>query len=150
MEPLDELLASTLAGLESSNLLRRRRAVRVLDATHVEIEGRRLVNFASNNYLGLTHHPKIVAAARQAIVEYGFGSGAAPLVSGYTELHAAAERAIAAWKGTEDAVLLPSGFQANQAAIGAISSVAERDGRGVRFLLDKLVHASLIDAVRGT
>src|SRR5690349_18943809 len=123
MDLFDGLLNSTLAALESANRLRRRRAVRVLDATHVQIEGRLLVNFASNNYLGLTHHPKVLAAARDAITNSGFGSGAAPLVSGYTDLHAAAERGIANWKGTEDAVLLTSGFQANQAAVGAIAAV---------------------------
>jgi 8-amino-7-oxononanoate synthase len=148
MELFDEILNSTLAGLESTNRLRRRSAVRILDATHVQIEGRRLVNFASNNYLGLTHHPKVLAAARDAIANAGFGSGAAPLVSGFTDLHAAAEHAIANWKGTEDAVLLASGFQANQAAVGAIAAVAEQSGRGIRFLIDKLAHASLIDAVR--
>ena len=149
-DDLDHLLAAALSGLEQRHLLRRRRAVRGLDATHVEIDGRRYVNFASNNYLGLTHHPRILQAAKEAIETHGFGSGAAPLVSGYSDLHAAAERAIARWKGTEDAVLLPSGFQANDAAVGALAAIAESAGRGIRFLLDKLAHASLIDAVRAT
>jgi 8-amino-7-oxononanoate synthase len=124
---------------------RRRREVRSVDATHVEIEGRRCVNFSSNNYLGLTHHPRVVAAlqsARQA------GSGAAALVSGYSPAHASAERAIAAWKGAEASVLLGSGYVANLAAVQTIAAVAGE--RGVRFLLDKLCHASLIDAVRGS
>jgi 8-amino-7-oxononanoate synthase len=144
----DELIASTLGALESEHRLRRRRAVRVLDAVHVQIGGKLYVNFASNNYLGLTHHPKVLAAARTALDSSGVGSGAAPLVSGYTETHAEAEQMIAAWKGTGDAVLLPSGYQANHAAIGALAAAADAAGRGVRFLLDKLAHASLIDAVR--
>jgi 8-amino-7-oxononanoate synthase len=147
-QSFDELVATTLAALESGHRLRRRRAVRALDAVHVEIDGKPCVNFASNNYLGLTHHPRVIAAARAALESSGVGSGAAPLVSGYTETHAAAERAIAAWKGTDDAVLLPSGYQANHAAVGALAAAADAAGRGVRFLLDKLAHASLIDAVR--
>jgi 8-amino-7-oxononanoate synthase len=148
MDALERLLAATLSELDANQLRRSRRAVRVLDAAHVEVEGRALVNFAGNNYLGLTHHPRVVSAARAAVVTHGSGSAAAPLISGYSDLHAAAERALAAWKGTQDAVLLPSGFQANHAAIGALASAVEASGRGIRFLLDKLAHASLIDAVR--
>jgi 8-amino-7-oxononanoate synthase len=124
---------------------RRRRVIRALDATHVEIDGRRCVNFASNNYLGLTHHPRIVAAFQSAGQA---GSGAAALVSGYSPAHASAERAIAQWKGAEASVLLGSGYVANLAAVQTITAVAGE--RGVRFLLDKLCHASLIDAVRAS
>jgi 8-amino-7-oxononanoate synthase len=146
---LDDIFGSALGHREAAHLLRRRRAVRILDAAHLEIDRRRYVNFASNNYLGLTHHPKVVAAARDATASAGFGSGAAPLVTGYTGLHAAAERSIAEWKGTEDAVLLPSGYHANHAAIGALAAGNETRG-GVRFLVDKLSHASLLDAVQAS
>ncbi len=113
---------------------------------HVEIDGRRFVNFSSNNYLGLTHHPKVLAAFTSASAEYGVGSGAAALVSGYAPVHASAERAIARWKGTESAVLLSSGYAANLAAVQTLVAVARK--KGLRLLIDKLVHASLIDAVR--
>ena len=127
---------------------RQRRPVKVLDSCHVEIDGQRLVNFASNNYLGLTHHPRVIAAFENAVRQYGVGSGAAALVTGHTELHASAERAIAGWKGTESAVLLGSGYAANLAAVQMLASAgAGWEGR-VRFLVDKLSHASLIDAVR--
>jgi 8-amino-7-oxononanoate synthase len=149
-DPINSLIAAELADLEERHLLRRRRAVRILDAIHLEIDGKRFVNFAANNYLGMTHHPNVLQTAQDAMRTHGFGGGAAPLVTGYTDLHAAAEEGIARWKGTEDAVLLPSGFQANHAAVGAIVAVAESGGKRVRFLLDKLVHASLIDAVRAT
>src|SRR4051812_6167694 len=86
----------------------------------------------------------------RAAQSHGAGAGAAPLISGYTDLHASAERALARWKGTESAVLLPSGYQANLAAVQALAAIGERSGRPVHFLLDKLVHASLIDAVRET
>ena len=71
------------------------------------------------------------------------------MISGYTALHRAAEEAIAAWKGAQASVLLPSGYQANFAAIQTLAAVAQDRG-GVRFILDKLVHASLVDAVRAT
>src|SRR4051794_5223451 len=96
---------------------RQRQAVAPIDATHLGIDGREYVNFASNNYLGLTHHPRIRAAIESAVASFGAGSGAAGLITGYTDLHVRAEAALASWKGTEAAVLLPSGYQANFAAI---------------------------------
>ncbi len=135
--------------LGASSLFRRTRVVDPVDATHVRVDGVTLVNFCSNNYLGLTHHPDIRAAAGSAIEQWGFGGAAAPLICGYGPAHASAERAIALWKGTESALLLPSGYQANLAAIQAAAAIG-RLGAGVRFLVDKLAHASLIDAVRGS
>jgi 8-amino-7-oxononanoate synthase len=131
--------------------LKRWRAIgNPIDATHVTVDGRRCVNFAANNYLGLTHHPAVVRAMSEAVQRYGVGSGASGLVTGFTAAHASAERAVARWKGTESAVLLPSGYQANHAAVQTIAAVAEQTGTSVRFLLDKLVHASLVDAVRAS
>ena len=152
-EDWDRLIHRRLLGLADRNLFRRRRVVRHLDATHVEIDGRRYVNFASNNYLGLSHHPRVLQAAAEALHADGAGAGASPLVTGYTPAHESAERRIAAWKGTEASVLLPSGYQANVAAVQALTAVGQGGDEGptaVRFLLDKLVHASLVDAVRQT
>jgi 8-amino-7-oxononanoate synthase len=146
---IDEIFTAELGRLRESDLLRGRRTLQPVDATHVELDGRRLINFASNNYLGLTHHPRVIEAVQVISERYGTGSGAAGLVTGYTEAHAAAEHALATWKGTEAAVLLPSGYQANHAVVQTITAVADRTG-GVRFLIDKLVHASLVDAVRGS
>ena len=146
--PWQGLFADELTRLDAGQLRRRRRIVRPVDATHVEIDGRPLVNFASNDYLGLTHHPRVVAAATAATTRYGTGTGAAPLIAGYTDAHASAEATLAAWKGTASAVLFPSGYQANVALVQAMAAVAARAGRQVRFLLDKLCHASLVDAVR--
>jgi 8-amino-7-oxononanoate synthase len=146
----EDRVGRELARLDEQHLLRKRRVVTPIDAVHVEIDGRRYVNFASNNYLGLTHHPRVLRAAEEATRCYGSGSAASPLITGYTEAHASAERAVARWKGTEAAVLLPSGYQANLAAVQTLVAIGERSGRPVRFILDKLVHASLIDAVRET
>ncbi|HSV15514.1 MAG TPA: 8-amino-7-oxononanoate synthase [Tepidisphaeraceae bacterium] len=145
----ENLLENALSARDATNERRARRALRVMDATHVEQDGRRLVNFASNNYLGLTHHPRVIDAFDSAAKRDGVGSAAAALVTGYTDAHASAERAIAAWKGSESAVMLSSGYAANLAAVQAIAAVAGGERR-VRFLLDKLAHASLIDAVRGS
>jgi 8-amino-7-oxononanoate synthase len=142
-------IADELELVRSSDRHRSRQLVRPLDAVHVEIDGRRLVNFASNNYLGLTHHPAVIDALREAATSHGAGSGAAALISGYTPAHASAEGTLARWKGTQAAVLLPSGYQANLAAVQTIAAIAQGRG-GVRFLIDKLCHASLIDAVRAT
>jgi 8-amino-7-oxononanoate synthase len=145
----EKTVTGELTRLRDARLYRRRRLVRPIDATHVEVDGRYLVNFSSNNYLGLTHHPRLVEAVRGAVARDGAGSGAAPLITGYTPAHLSAERAIATWKQTEAAVLLPSGYQANLAAVQTLATAGESTDGGVRFLLDKLCHASLIDAVRG-
>ena len=90
----------------------------------------------------------MIGAIERATRECGGGAGASALISGYSPAHASAEAALATWKGTESAVLLPSGYQANLAAVQTIAGVVEVRGARVRFLLDKLAHASLIDAVR--
>jgi 8-amino-7-oxononanoate synthase len=142
----ESVIANALDDRREHHTLRHRRPVHIVDSTHVEIDGKRFVNFSSNNYLGLTHHPRVIAAFENAARANGVGSGAASLVTGQSDLHASAERALASWKGTESAVLLSSGYAANLAAIQMLAAVSEK--RGVRFLLDKLCHASLVDAVR--
>lgn len=144
----DQLARDVIAGLEASHLSRHRRLMTPIDSTHVLCDGRPLVNFASNNYLGLTHHPAVLQAIERSLRSDGAGSGASPLISGYTPAHENAERHIAMWKGSQAAVLLPSGYQANHAAVQTLAAVGEKSSRPVRFLLDKLCHASLIDAVR--
>ncbi len=72
------------------------------------------------------------------------------MISGFSPQHAAAESAVASWKGTDSAVLLPSGYQANHAAIQTLAAVTKHRRGGVRFLVDKLAHASLLDAIRGS
>ncbi len=131
-------------------LLRERHPVHVIDATHVEIGGKRFINFSSNDYLGYTHHPQIIRATIEAAQSHGVGSGAAGLITGFTDQHARCEAAIARWKGTESAVLLPSGYQANLAAVQTAAALGGEGNSGVRFLIDKLAHASLIDAARAT
>jgi 8-amino-7-oxononanoate synthase len=101
-----------------------------------------VVSFASNDYLGLTHHPAVRAAACEAIERWGTGTGASRLVVGSRPLHAELEAELAAWKGTEDAVLFPTGYHAN---LGLLTTLA---GAGVTVLSDELNHASIVDGCR--
>ena len=144
-----ELALEQSRRLQSASLHRRRRVIAPLDATHVRLGDRQLVHFCSNDYLGLSHHPRICQAVKESTDESGAGSGAAPLISGYTPIHAAAEQTLAHWKGADAAVLFPSGYQANLAAIQTAAALGSLTG-GVRFLVDKLAHASLVDAIRAT
>jgi 8-amino-7-oxononanoate synthase len=145
---LAQMLDERLRRRSEARLLRSRNIVHPIDATHLEIAGRRCTNFSANNYLGLTHHPRLVALSQSDAD--GIGSGSAGLISGYTQAHANAEARIASWKGTHASVLLPSGYQANFAAVQTLAALGTTAGPGIRFLIDKLAHASLIDAVRST
>jgi len=106
------------------------------------LDGAPVVSFASNDYLGLSAHATVVAAARGALDRWGAGAGASRLVTGSRPVHTELEVALAAWKGTEAAVCFPTGFAAN---LGALSVLG---GPAVRVLSDELNHASIIDGVR--
>ena len=101
-----------------------------------------VVSFASNDYLGLTTHPAVVAGARDALDRWGAGSGASRLVTGSRPVHHELEAALAAWKGTEAAVLTPTGFAANLSVLAVFSS------QGAVVHSDELNHASIIDGCR--
>jgi 8-amino-7-oxononanoate synthase len=105
-------------------------------------EGREVVSYASNDYLGLTQHPAVKAAAVDAVERWGTGSGAARLVVGSRPVHHELERELADWRGTEAALLFPAGFMANLSAITTFAT------SGVRILSDELNHASIIDGCR--
>jgi 8-amino-7-oxononanoate synthase len=109
---------------------------------HLVLDGRSLVSFASNDYLGLTSHPAVVAAAHDALDRWGAGSGSARLIVGARPIHTELEEALAEWKDTEAAVLFPTGFAAN---LGVLTTLA---GAGVRLCSDELNHASIIDGCR--
>jgi 8-amino-7-oxononanoate synthase len=103
---------------------------------------RPVVSFASNDYLGLTHHPAVVAAAHAAIDRWGTGTGASRLVVGDRPFHRELEVELADWKGTEDAVLFPTGYAAN---VGLLATLG---GADVTILSDELNHASIVDGGR--
>ena len=103
---------------------------------------RPVISFASNDYLGLTQHPAVVAAAHAALDRWGAGSGAARLIVGSRPVHSELERELASWKGTERALVFPTGFAAN---LGVLSTLASPD---VLVCSDELNHASIIDGCR--
>jgi len=120
------------------------RAVRTLEGGGPEFtleDGRRVVSFASNDYLGLTQHPAVIAAATQALARYGAGSGSARLVVGARPPHAELETALAAWRGAEAALVFPSGFVTNLSVLSVF-------GAGTRIVSDERNHASIIDGAR--
>ncbi|HLX63316.1 MAG TPA: 8-amino-7-oxononanoate synthase [Planctomycetota bacterium] len=108
----------------------------------LKIRGREVVSFGSNDYLGLSTHPRVVAAAKAALDEFGAGATASALICGHKTIHERLARALAEFKGAERALIFPSGFHAALASIGALA-----DG-DASVLLDKLAHASLIDGAR--
>ena len=105
-------------------------------------EGREVVSFASNDYLGLTTHRAVIAAAREALERWGTGAGAARLIVGSRPIHSELERKLAAWKRTDDAILLPTGFAANLAVLSTFGDA------GSVVCSDRLNHASIIDGCR--
>jgi 7-keto-8-aminopelargonate synthetase-like enzyme len=140
-EPL-AWIDTELARLERAGL-RRRLAVREgPQAANVVIDGRELVNFGCNDYLGLAADERLIAAAARATEREGWGSGASPLVSGRGESHAALERELAEFEGAEAALVFPSGFAANAGIIPAL--VEDEDA----VFGDAKNHASLIDGCR--
>ncbi|SHL09187.1 8-amino-7-oxononanoate synthase [Rhodothermus profundi] len=134
-------LAQQLQQLEAKGL---RRQIRPLSSggPYVEREGRRLLNLASNDYLGLSTDPRLTAAAREALARWGIGAGAARLVVGDRPVHDALEVALAALKETEAALVFPSGYAAN---VGVLSALA---GPRDQIFADALNHASLNDGAR--
>ena len=101
-----------------------------------------LVNFASNDYLGLSRHPSVLAAAREALDRWGAGAGAARLVAGSRPVHGDLEAALAAWKREPAALLFPTGYAAN---LGVLATFG---GPGVRVVSDERNHASIVDGCR--
>ncbi len=136
--PALDWLADALAGLECAGLRRHRRIRSGLDAA----EGRPVVDFGSNDYLGLAGDPRLTAAAADAALNSGWGAGASPVVSGRGELHERLEQRLAEFEGTEAALVFNTGFAANA---GVVPALAEA---GDCLYADAKNHASLIDGCR--
>lgn len=109
------------------------------DSTHVVVDGRRLVMVGSNNYLGLNHHPRVIAAAAAALEKYGSACTGSRFLNGNTDLHDELERELAILTNKQAALVFPTGFQTN---LGAIASLV---GRNDTVFIDKYDHASIVD-----
>ena len=138
----DPALSNALLALKQQQAYRQRRLLESPQGVKVVMNGKPLTSFCSNDYLGLANHARVRAAATEAIKQFGVGSGASQLVSGYSVLHAALEEALADFLGYPKVVLFSSGYLANLGVIATFSA------RNSMVLEDRLNHASLIDGAK--
>ena len=138
----DDRLRAELAELAAAGLTRRRRVLESACGRIATVDGKNLLNFASNDYLGLAGNPEIARALADGALQWGAGSGASHLVSGHLAPHEALENALAAFTGFPRALTFSTGYLANLAIVPTLAP------RGAAVFADKLNHASLIDAMQ--
>ena len=139
---MPQTIASELAELRARSLLRSLREMDSPQQPTVELAGKKLINFSSNDYLGLATEPALREAAKAAIDQYGVGAGASRLVCGTLSPHVRLEEKLAEFKRTEAALTFSSGYAT---ALGTLGALCQKDDV---IILDKLAHASLIDGAR--
>jgi 8-amino-7-oxononanoate synthase len=132
-------LSGNLKAIAGQGLYRSRRITESPQGIHLLIDDRKVLNFCSNDYLGLANHPAVVQAFKAGADRYGVGSGSAHLICGHSAAHHALEEELAAFTGRDRALLFSTGYMAN---MGVISALA---GRGDTVFEDRLNHASLLD-----
>ena len=135
-------IAEEIASLKEQGLFTHIRTLSSPQGAWLVVDGRRVLNFSSNNYLGLANHPRLIEAAKQAMDTYGVGPAAVRTIAGTMDLHLELERRLAEFKGAEAAITFQSGFTANLATIPALV------GKGDVIFSDELNHASIIDGCR--
>ncbi len=135
-------LRQELQQRQQQGLYRRRRQLQGPQGREIILDGQRLLNFCSNDYLGLANHPAVVEAFTRAARHYGVGSGSAHLVNGHSDAHHALEETLAEFTGYPRALLFSTGYMANLAVAQSLC------GRGDHILEDRLNHASLLDAAQ--
>ena len=135
-------LTQEINSLKEQGLYNRIRTIGSAQGAWITVDGKNVLNFCSNNYLGLANHPKIVEAAKEATNKYGVGPAAVRSIAGTTDLHVQLEQRLAQFKGAEDVITFQSGFNAN---LGTISALV---GKEDVIFSDRLNHASIIDGCR--
>lgn len=135
-------LAQEINGLKEQGLYNRIRTIGSAQGARIVVDGKDVLNFCSNNYLGLANHPRLIEAAKEATKKYGVGPAAVRTIAGTTDLHVDLEKRLAKFKGVEDVITFQSGFTAN---LGAISALV---GKEDVIFSDRLNHASIIDGCR--
>ncbi len=135
-------LKQEIDGLKEAGLYNRIRTIGSAQGARLMVDGKDVLNFCSNNYLGLANHPKIVEAAKEATKKYGVGPAAVRSIAGTMDLHVELEKRLAKFKGAEDVITFQSGFTAN---LGTISALV---GKEDVIFSDRLNHASIIDGCR--
>lgn len=139
-----DFLKSELAELEKAGLSRRPVRIDSPQGTTVRIDGKRKILFCSNNYLNLAGHPRIIEAVTEALKKYGHGAAASRLLSGTMRVHTQLEASFSRLLQKQDSLTFPSGWMANDAVIKTIPR------KGDLILLDKLDHASIVDAAKSS
>ena len=142
MNPFQAELRRRLASIQDAGLRRELRRVDSPQDTRIRIAGRELLNFSSNNYLGLANHPALKEAATKAVEKFGAGAGASRLICGSLAPFHELEEALAAFKRTEAALTFSTGYAA---AVGTITALLGKDDI---IIVDKLVHACIVDAAK--
>ena len=142
MNSFDQALLRQLDQIEAAGLRRHLRRVDSAQSARIVVDGKPLLNFSSNDYLGLANHPSLKEAAQKAVVEFGAGSGASRLICGSLRIHHELEETLAAYKGTEAALTFSTGYAT---ALGTIAALLGKDDI---IIVDKLVHACVVDATR--
>ena len=135
-------LTQEIDGLKEQGLYNRIRTIGSAQGAWLTVDGKHVLNFCSNNYLGLANHPKLVEAAKEATKKYGVGPAAVRTIAGTTDLHVELEKRLAKFKGAEDVITFQSGFTANLGTIAALV------GKEDVIFSDRLNHASIIDGSR--
>lgn len=135
-------LTQEIDGLKEQGLYNRIRTIGSAQGARIVVDGKDVLNFCSNNYLGLANHPKLIEAAKDATKKFGVGPAAVRTIAGTTDLHVQLEQRLAKFKGAEDVITFQSGFTAN---LGAISALV---GKEDVIFSDRLNHASIIDGSR--
>ena len=142
-KPTLDRLNATLEAIRAEGLYKSERIIRSPQSAEIELEdGRRVLNFCANNYLGLADSPEVIAAAKQALDSHGFGMASVRFICGTQDLHKQLEERIARFFGTEDAILYAACFDANGGLFEPL--LGEEDA----VISDALNHASIIDGVR--
>ncbi|NIV39940.1 MAG: glycine C-acetyltransferase [Anaerolineae bacterium] len=143
-----EFIRQDVAGLRESGLFINLRVMGSPADAWMEVDGKKVLNFCTNNYLGLANHPRMKEAARKAIDEWGVGPAAVRSIAGTQGLHVELEKRLAAFKGVEDSLYVQSGFCANQAALPPLVGRNRATGEQDVIFSDRLNHASIIDGAR--
>jgi glycine C-acetyltransferase len=142
MENKLQWIKDEITNLKENGLYNRIRTLSSPQGAWLAVDGKRALNFCSNNYLGLANHPRILQAARESMLKYGVGPAAVRTIAGTMDLHLELEQRLAAFKGVESAITFQSGFTANLGAIAALV------GKEDVIFSDELNHASIIDGSR--
>ncbi len=141
-EQAKDVFAKTLAEIRDAGLWKHERVIESRQAAHIQVAGKEVINFCANNYLGLSSHPRVIAAAHRALDERGYGLSSVRFICGTQDRHKELEAAVSRFLGTEDTILYSSCFDANG---GLFETVLGEDDA---IISDALNHASIIDGIR--